>query len=70
MTEPSIQDVLTGIEQPSRYLGSEINTIKKDHKNERIAGDLLHLSGLNYQYKYQHLVFRNKFQFCLNMIVA
>ena len=31
MTEPSIQDVLDGIEQPSRYLGNETNAVHKDH---------------------------------------
>ncbi|MFZ1954920.1 MAG: TIGR03960 family B12-binding radical SAM protein [Desulfobacterales bacterium] len=31
MTEPSIQDVLAGIEQPSRYLGIETNAVHKDH---------------------------------------
>ena len=31
MTEPSFQDVLAGIEQPSRYLGIETNTVHKDH---------------------------------------
>ncbi len=31
MSIESIQDILPLVEQPSRYLGSEINTIKKDH---------------------------------------
>jgi radical SAM family uncharacterized protein/radical SAM-linked protein len=31
MTEPSIQDVLIDIEQPSRYLGMETNAVHKDH---------------------------------------
>jgi radical SAM family uncharacterized protein/radical SAM-linked protein len=31
MSIKSIQDILPLIEQPSRYLGSEINAIKKDH---------------------------------------
>ncbi|MEJ2657452.1 MAG: TIGR03960 family B12-binding radical SAM protein [Desulfobacterales bacterium] len=31
MSIKSIQDILPLIEQPSRYLGSEINTVKKDH---------------------------------------
>jgi radical SAM family uncharacterized protein/radical SAM-linked protein len=31
MSIKSIQDILPLIEQPSRYLGSEVNTIKKDH---------------------------------------
>ena len=31
MSIKSIQDILPLVEQPSRYLGSEINTIKKDH---------------------------------------
>ena len=31
MTDPSIQDVLAGIEQPSRYLGIETNAVHKDH---------------------------------------
>jgi radical SAM family uncharacterized protein/radical SAM-linked protein len=31
MNEPSIQDVLAGIEQPSRYLGIETNAVHKDH---------------------------------------
>ena len=32
MSNKSIQDILHLVEQPSRYLGSEINTIKKDHR--------------------------------------
>ncbi|MGW8186897.1 MAG: TIGR03960 family B12-binding radical SAM protein [Desulfobacterales bacterium] len=31
MTKLSIQDVLAGIEQPSRYLGIETNAVHKDH---------------------------------------
>ena len=31
MSIKTIQDILPLVEQPSRYLGSEINTIKKDH---------------------------------------
>ncbi|MGD9274570.1 MAG: TIGR03960 family B12-binding radical SAM protein, partial [Desulfobacterales bacterium] len=31
MAEPSIQDLLAGIEQPSRYLGIETNAVHKDH---------------------------------------
>ncbi|MFZ0613615.1 MAG: TIGR03960 family B12-binding radical SAM protein [Desulfobacterales bacterium] len=31
MSEPSVQDILAGIEQPSRYLGIETNAIRKDH---------------------------------------
>ena len=30
MSQYSIQDLLSSVEQPSRYLGTEINTIKKD----------------------------------------
>ena len=30
MSQYSIQDILSSVEQPSRYLGTEINTIKKD----------------------------------------
>ncbi len=30
MSKKALQDILTLVEQPSRYLGSEINTIKKD----------------------------------------
>ncbi len=32
MSEPSIQDILGGIEQPSRYLGIETNAVHKDHR--------------------------------------
>ncbi|MFZ0240752.1 MAG: TIGR03960 family B12-binding radical SAM protein [Desulfobacterales bacterium] len=32
MSEPSVQDILAGIEQPSRYLGIETNAIRKDHR--------------------------------------
>jgi len=31
MSINSIQDILQLVEQPSRYLGSEINAVKKDH---------------------------------------
>ncbi|MFZ0132201.1 MAG: B12-binding domain-containing radical SAM protein, partial [Desulfobacterales bacterium] len=31
MSEPSVQEILAGIEQPSRYLGIETNAIRKDH---------------------------------------
>ena len=31
MSEPTIQDILATIEQPSRYLGTETNVIRKDH---------------------------------------
>ncbi len=31
MSEPSVQGILAGIEQPSRYLGTETNTVRKDH---------------------------------------
>jgi len=31
MAEPSIQDLLAGIEHPSRYLGIETNAVHKDH---------------------------------------
>jgi radical SAM family uncharacterized protein/radical SAM-linked protein len=33
MSIKSIQDILPLTEQPSRYLGSEINAVKKDHNN-------------------------------------
>ena len=32
MSHKSIQDILQFVEQPSRYLGSEINTVKKDRR--------------------------------------
>ena len=31
MSSKTIQDILPLVEQPSRYLGTEINTIRKDH---------------------------------------
>ena len=31
MSKPSVQDILTTIEQPSRYLGTETNAVRKDH---------------------------------------
>ncbi|MBW2603036.1 MAG: TIGR03960 family B12-binding radical SAM protein [Deltaproteobacteria bacterium] len=37
MSIKSIQDILPLIEQPSRYLGSEINTIKKDHSKTDLS---------------------------------
>ena len=36
MTTKTIQDFLPLVEQPSRYLGSEINAIKKDHKKVKL----------------------------------
>ena len=36
MSITTIQDILPLVEQPSRYLGSEINTIKKDHRNVKL----------------------------------
>lgn len=33
----SIQDILPLIEQPSRYLGSEINSVKKDHSRIKLS---------------------------------
>jgi radical SAM family uncharacterized protein/radical SAM-linked protein len=36
MSITTIQDILPLIEQPSRYLGSEINTIKKDHSKVKL----------------------------------
>ncbi len=33
MTINTLQDILPLIEQPSRYLGTEINTVRKDHNN-------------------------------------
>ena len=32
-----IQDILPLVEQPSRYLGSEINSIKKDHSKVNLC---------------------------------
>ncbi len=32
MNKKNIQEILPFVEMPSRYLGSEVNTIKKDHK--------------------------------------
>ena len=32
MTHHTLDDILPFVERPSRYLGSEINTIKKDRK--------------------------------------
>jgi len=37
MSITTIQDILPLVEQPSRYLGSEINTIKKDHSNVNLC---------------------------------
>lgn len=37
MSFKSIQDILPLIEQPSRYLGSEINTIKKDYSKIELS---------------------------------
>ena len=37
MSITTIQDILPLIEQPSRYLGSEINTIKKDHSRVKLC---------------------------------
>ncbi|MEA1949585.1 MAG: TIGR03960 family B12-binding radical SAM protein [Thermodesulfobacteriota bacterium] len=37
MSITTIQDILPLVEQPSRYLGSEINTIKKDHRNVKLC---------------------------------
>ncbi len=37
MSITTIQDILPLVEQPSRYLGSEINTIKKDHSNVKLC---------------------------------
>ena len=36
MNITTIQDFLSLVEQPSRYLGSEINSIKKDYNNVRL----------------------------------
>ncbi|MBL7180002.1 MAG: TIGR03960 family B12-binding radical SAM protein [Pseudomonadota bacterium] len=36
MSIRTIQDVLPLVEQPSRYLGSEVNTIKKDHEKVKL----------------------------------
>lgn len=36
MSIRSIQDILPLVEQPSRYLGSEVNTIKKDHAKVKL----------------------------------
>ena len=33
MTANTLQDILPLVEQPSRYLGTEINTVRKDHHN-------------------------------------
>lgn len=37
MSIKTIQDILPLVEQPSRYLGSEINTIKKDHSKVKLC---------------------------------
>ncbi len=37
MTITTIQEILPLVEQPSRYLGSEINAIKKDHRNIKLS---------------------------------
>ena len=37
MSIKTIQDILPLVEQPSRYLGSEINTIKKDHSKVNLC---------------------------------
>jgi len=37
MSIKSIQDILPLIEQPSRYLGSEVNTIRKDHGTVKLC---------------------------------
>ena len=37
MSLTTIQDILPLVEQPSRYLGSEINAIKKDHRNVKLC---------------------------------
>lgn len=36
MSIRSIQDILPLVEQPSRYLGSEVNAIKKDHEKVKL----------------------------------
>jgi len=36
MSIRTIQDILPLVEQPSRYLGSEINTVKKDHQKVKL----------------------------------
>ena len=36
MSIRSIQDILPLVEQPSRYLGSEVNAIKKDHQKVKL----------------------------------
>lgn len=36
MTQPNLDDLLPFVEKPSRYLGSEINTIKKDPGSARL----------------------------------
>lgn len=33
----NINDILPLVEQPSRYLGSEINSIKKDYNNVKLS---------------------------------
>ncbi|MDH3344948.1 MAG: hypothetical protein OEL58_06890, partial [Desulfobacteraceae bacterium] len=37
MSITSIQDILPLVEQPSRYLGSEINTVKKDPSRVKLG---------------------------------
>ncbi|MGA8179601.1 MAG: TIGR03960 family B12-binding radical SAM protein [Desulfobacterales bacterium] len=41
MSIKSIQDILHLVEQPSRYLGSEINAVKKDHDNVHLVFGLV-----------------------------
>ena len=36
MTHHSLDDILPFVEKPSRYLGSEINTVKKDLKSVKL----------------------------------
>lgn len=37
MSKPTVQDILTTIEQPSRYLGTETNVIRKDHRKVELS---------------------------------
>ena len=37
MSTKTIQDILPLVEKPSRYLGSEINSIQKDHTKVKLS---------------------------------
>ena len=37
MSKPTVQDILSTIEQPSRYLGTETNVVRKDHTQVELS---------------------------------